>query len=193
MFPLALFPLIMYNMLMKRNREVEKAVRAYRRHYDIGFIAGEMFYKHTERSKIHSYKKVSYTKKELTEWVLKQPDVTKLFDNWIKSGHKKDLRPSIDRVEAKTGYHLSNIQLMTWEENNQKGRAENRILQNKAVLQFTKDGEFIKEWESAIEASRAIAPKIKNHNKSNIYNVLNNHKHYNTFHGYKFEYKGVCR
>lgn len=175
-----------------RNRTTERAVRAYRRHYDIPFIIGEMFYKQIERSKNHSYKSVHYTKDELIEWVLSHDStVYDLFTTWIKSGHKKHLRPSIDRIDATKGYSFDNIQLITWGENNSKGKNENST--TKPVLQFTREGIFIKEYESAVAASLAVAPHLKNHKKSKIYNVLNNKKHYNTFYGYKFQYKESCR
>ena len=182
-----------------RDRTTEKSIRAYRRHYDIEFILGEMFYKQIERSKKHTYKTVSYTKSELIAWGLLQPNVYNLFTAWIESGHIKSLRPSVDRVDANKGYAFDNIQLITWGENDIKGRCEGKHNIVKPVLQFTKGGEFVTRWESAVAASKHYQPNLKHRNKSKIYNHLNRHKHYNSFHGYIFTYeeeiqhKELCR
>lgn len=63
----------------------------------------------------------TYTKKELGEWLFSQSNFDKLYKNWVNSGHKKDLRPSVDRIDDNISYNMSNIQLMTWKENNEKG------------------------------------------------------------------------
>ena len=172
---------------MKRDRTTDNARRQYRDHYDIEHIFKRMYSKQKARAKTHSYKTVEYSQQDFIAWGLNQPNVYELFNTWIKSGHKKRLKPSVDRIDAARGYSFDNIQLLTWEENDIKGKHENSTV--KAVLQFTKDGEFIAEWSSAVEASKAIAPHLKNHNKSKIYMVLNNKPNYNTFYGYKFTYK----
>lgn len=44
----------------------------------------------------------------------------KLWDNWRKSGFKRVIVPSIDRIDNKKGYTLDNIQLITLSENSSK-------------------------------------------------------------------------
>jgi len=171
---------------MKRDRTKEHAVRQHRRKTDSLFVAKEIFDKQRTRAKTHNYKTVEYTREEFLYWLF-STHYEELFESWVLSGNKKELKPSVDMIDASKGYSLCNVQVMTWAENNAKGKNENPT--TKAVLQFTKDGEFIREWDSAISASRALAPHLKHHNKSKIYNVLNGHKHYNTFHGYRFQYK----
>ena len=68
--------------------------------------------------------------------------------------------PSVDRIDDNIGYTISNIQLMTWGENDKKAHDDMRDgkliggNKNKPVLQFTKDGKFIAEYISQNEASR---------------------------------------
>lgn len=81
-----------------------------------------------------------------------QPNFEELFINWEKSGYKKDLIPSCDRLNDYKPYTLDNIQLMTWAENNQKGRDDIRnginTKYSRAVIQYDLDGNFIAEYYS---------------------------------------------
>jgi len=174
---------------MKRNRDKELSVRRVRRKTDHLFVAKELYDKQIARAKTHDYKEVMYSREEFLCWLYAKP-YYELFESWVLSGDKKNLKPSVDRIDATRGYSIDNIQLMTWEQNNEKGRNENST--TKAVLMF-KDGVFIREFASAIEASKAVAPNLKNHNKSHIYDNLNGKKYYNTFHGYTFQYKEGSR
>lgn len=74
--------------------------------------------KYHSRTRGHGLPK--YTEVELLDWFLKQPHLVKLTQAWINSGFKKNLRPSVDRLNDKIGYALDNIQLMTWNENRAK-------------------------------------------------------------------------
>jgi len=80
-----------------------------------------------------------------------------LFDKWVLSGFNTNLIPSFDRKDDDVGYNISNIQIMTWEENNKKAREDvksNKLSHSsKAVLQFNLDGVFIKEYYSVVNAS----------------------------------------
>ena len=40
-----------------------------------------------------------------------------LFDNWQKSGLQYKLMPTVDRIDSRGGYDMSNIQFLTMEEN----------------------------------------------------------------------------
>ena len=52
------------------------------------------------------------------------------------------------------------------------------------VLQFDKQNNFIKEWNSATNAAEGL-----NLNRGNLYNTLNGRKHFNTCGGYIWKYK----
>ena len=112
-------------------------------------------------SKKRSHAMPTYTKEWLANWLLSKPKFHRLYDMWVLSGYEKAFKPSVDRKDDSIGYTEYNIQLMTWQENKQKGHDDTRSGKlkhgnkpQKAVLQFTKDGEFIAEYVSANEASR---------------------------------------
>ena len=101
----------------------------------------------------------SYTKKELTEWLNSQHLFHELFDSWKASGYNKWMKPSIDRKSDYLPYTLSNIQLMTWRQNQDKAYEQERSgvvrkLGHTKVRQLSMDGQFMAEYESYMEAKR---------------------------------------
>jgi hypothetical protein len=66
----------------------------------------------------------NYTRDELVSWFKGQGKFHVLYKAWQESGFDQKLSPSCDRINSKKPYSLDNIQLMTWEENNFKGRSE---------------------------------------------------------------------
>jgi len=109
-------------------------------------------------SKIRKHIPPNYTKQELIDWCTSQPLYYKLYRAWRKSNYSKWLAPSCDRIDDYKSYTLDNIQLMTWEENSNKGhynRKNGKLItkQNKAVVQYNKNGIFIAEYHSIHKAS----------------------------------------
>lgn len=94
--------------------------------------------------------KVCYTYEELKERFLNDEQYLELYHNWVISGKDKNKKPSFDRIDNKKDYEFSNLQLMTWEENNIKGRRECY----KKVFQFTIDGKLLNDYDSIIEAAK---------------------------------------
>lgn len=109
-------------------------------------------------SKIRGDSPPEYTKEEFLEWLISQKKFHKLYNNWVKSGYEKNLSPSVDRLNDYKGYSFDNIQVLTWQENMAKGHKDAKEgvnnKQNKIVLQFTKDGEFVSQYHSGMEAER---------------------------------------
>lgn len=66
----------------------------------------------------------SYTNKELMAWMFFQKKFHVLYDEWVDSGFKTDLKPSCDRPDDYKSYTLDNLQLMTWGENKSKGHLD---------------------------------------------------------------------
>lgn len=58
-------------------------------------------------------------------------------------------RPSIDRIDVNGNYEYSNCRFIEQGENSKKAR-------NKPILQYDKQGNFIKEWNSGAEASKKL-------------------------------------
>ena len=120
----------------------------------------------------------SYSLNQLTEWVVKQKKYHIMWKKWKESGYKNNLSPSIDRIDNQKGYSLDNIQLMTWKENNTKGRLE----YSKKIIQKDKNGNILKVWQSA-----AIAQKHLGIWAQNISHVANKIRNYAG--GYKWEFQ----
>jgi len=95
---------------------------------------------------------------ELKDWVLGHPNFEQLYKSWIASGHNTLKKPSIDRLNDYKPYTFDNIRLTTWEENKAKLYEDKISGRNnktgRPVLQFSKDGQFIKEHYSCKQAQR---------------------------------------
>lgn len=66
----------------------------------------------------------NYNKTWLLEYLLNNEDFNSLFDHWVKSGYEANLVPSIDWIDSSLPYLSTNIQVLTWQENNLKGISE---------------------------------------------------------------------
>ena len=101
-----------------------------------------------------------YTLDQLIEVVLTMPGFHKLYKAWKDSGYSKNLVPSIDRKSDALPYTISNLQLMTWEENRAKSyqsKKDNELVVNqRAVNAFTKEGALYKTYSSMSEAMRDL-------------------------------------
>lgn len=91
----------------------------------------------------------SYTFDELYEWLSQDFIFNLLYDNWCNTVYEKDMIPSIDRMDDSKPYTFENIQVMTWAENDFKGRMSCR----KSVVQLTLDGELVASYKTIKEAS----------------------------------------
>lgn len=117
-------------------------------------------------SKKRNHSQPEYTNKQLNKWCKKQKLFHALYDNWVLNNYKINLTPSIDRIDNSIGYSFSNIQLMTWEQNNikekndRKNGIDNRT--NKAVLQYDKKLNFMHEYHSIRDASRKTNVHVSN-------------------------------
>jgi hypothetical protein len=150
-----------------------------------GLIA-KIFRTQKTSSKQRSFLVPSYTKKELIDWFFKQNDFDFIYQNWVNSGYKKELRPSVDRIDDYKGYSFENIQLMTWGENLQKSYEDRKSGRNRkgslAVVQYDMNMVFIGEYYSCREAARASGIDA-----STIVKCCK--KKCNSIGGYKWEYK----
>jgi hypothetical protein len=57
----------------------------------------------------------------------------RLFNEWVKSGYRKEFKPSIDRILNKKGYLKLNVQWLTWSENRYKQTMERRCRKGKVI------------------------------------------------------------
>lgn len=112
--------------------------------------------------------KVNYTYKEFKDKYLNDEKYLELYNQWLKNNCLSDYKPSFDRIDNTKDYSFDNLQIMTWRENNAKGRRECM----KAVRQYDLSGNYIKAYSSIIEASKEY-----NINKSNISACCKNKLH----------------
>lgn len=103
----------------------------------------------------------AYTLEELLGWVDVQPTALAIWNNYVASGYKSDLRPSVDRLNDSLPYTLDNLQLLTWAENRAKGAQDkkNGINNscNRAVKALHLDGTLYKEYYSISQATRELS------------------------------------
>lgn len=146
-----------------------------------------MYQNQKRRSKTRGHKPPTYSKEELREWVLVQKDCGKLFLNYINSGLKWDLAPSIDRLDDYKGYSFDNIRICTNRDNymqahyNIRNGINNK--KNKPILQFDLDGNFIKEHYSQASAARSLG------NISYQANINRSASKGRTAYNFKWQYK----
>jgi len=100
-----------------------------------------------------------YSREELYEWAY-QNRYEQLYLQWKSHNFPKSLAPSIDRLNDSLGYSLQNIQLVTWDENNQKMYDQRKTCQrvtqqNKKIEQLSLDGKHIAFFDSISHAARS--------------------------------------
>jgi len=99
-----------------------------------------------------NHKMPTYTKKEFKKWILSQNNFKELYNNWVVSDYNKMLRPSVDRLDDYKGYSFDNIQLITWGENDKKGKQDRKS--GKPVSQYTLEDNLISNYYSMMEGAR---------------------------------------
>jgi hypothetical protein len=133
-------------------------VKSYRR-TEHGRIV-EIYNKQRSRSKKKGWDGPIYSFDEFKEWVLSNDNWDSIYNNWVKSGYDVNKTPSVDRIDDYDIYKFGNIRLVTWEQNNIKAHKDrkngNNNKVNKAVLMYSKDGEYIREFHSLAAASRFV-------------------------------------
>lgn len=154
----------------------------------IDTLVTRMYGGQRDSSKKRGMELPTYTKDELKEWLLLQPNFIRLYERWLLKDCKSKYVPSVDRKNDYVGYTLSNIRLTTWGRNERKGNRDRKLGKNnktnKSVLQLSKKGKRLNTYHSLMEAERQTGI-----NHSNISAVCNNKKY--TAGGYVWRYKDV--
>lgn len=133
-------------------KECKKVLDLNYRRSEVGLLT-KIYGTQKHKSMLRGHPLPSYSKVQLIEFMYKN-NYIKLYDTWVSSGYNINLVPSIDRVNRNLPYTLENIQLVTWEFNNQKGREESKEAYSKRVQQYSRDGELLGIYPSIREASR---------------------------------------
>lgn len=57
------------------------------------------------------------SKEEFLEWGLTCPELDDMLETWKDSGYEQRLRPTIDRINGRNGYVLTNMEWATYSDN----------------------------------------------------------------------------
>lgn len=127
----------------------------------------------------------SYTKDAFIKWCLDSDIFHDMYIKWVESDYNRWTIPSVDRINDYLSYSFSNIQILTWRENNIKSHKDRREGRNnkmsKEVVQLDKNGIFIKNYYSMSQASRDLNILV-----GNICNCCKGKRQYAG--GFKWEY-----
>lgn len=75
-----------------------------------------------QKEKYHLYIDRTLLEKEtFYKWAISNTKFLSLFDEYKKSGFERKLAPSVDRVDSKIGYELTNMEWVTHSENSRRG------------------------------------------------------------------------
>lgn len=73
-----------------------------------------------------------------------------------------NLNPSVDRLDTNIGYLISNMELVTWRENQERNHEHLRKTRpSTTVYQYTKDGVLVAECSSIRMAAKAVGCSTK--------------------------------
>ncbi len=139
-----------------------------------------------QSSKKRNMRLPEYTKQELRDWLMSQQLFHRLYSEWKESGYKKRLVPSVDRKEDSVHYCMSNIRLMTWNENRAKSFVD-RLNGDSTICisvdKLTLDGAYICSYKSM-----SIAARDNDIRQGNIHNCCEGRN--KSAGGFKWKYKG---
>lgn len=147
---------------LRRPTKPEEALFNWREYYHskVGKLS-HIFQDQRIRCKEKGWEPPQYTREALVEWGMARTEYHTLFDAWAASGFLRELSPSIDRLDDYKTYMFSNIRIVSWQENNDKGRHWQVIGKNTknclAVDQLDLKGNFIKRFHSAKAAARELS------------------------------------
>ena len=126
-------------------------------------IVGRLKYKEDYKNK-----KLFFTKEQFANWLKDNEETYKsLWSNWRGSNYKRNLAPSIDRIDTKGHYRLDNIQLLTVKENCIKDCPKRKI--TKDTAQQIRD--IYKDWDS----TQIILANKFGISQQQLSKIVNNH------------------
>lgn len=111
-------------------------------------------------------------KEEFYKWAMGDAAFHDLFSKWEASGYDRRITPSVDRIRSSDGYMIGNMQWLTHRDNSIKAvkgikRSDDfkqknmgaRCYRSRAILQYSKEGKFIREWACGMDAARSLGVK----------------------------------
>jgi hypothetical protein len=123
-----------------------------------------LYHNQIQSSKNRGMDLPDYSLEQLISWLIKQPNLTSLWDDYQNSGHQRMAAPSLDRLNDYLPYTLNNIRLVTFRENHNKFRKDaregllnpNSVTSARKIEQYSKDGTYIQTFFSSREAAEEV-------------------------------------
>lgn len=137
-------------------KSCEKEYRLARKRTKLGLISS-IYSEQKQSSKARGHNLPEYSKDDLVVFILRSGKFETYYNNWVNSGYKKELRPSIDRIDNKIPYKLSNIQLVLWKDNNSRSHIDasnGEFSELSPVDKFDLKGNLLESYKSISEAAR---------------------------------------
>ena len=118
----------------------------------------QMYNDQLKNCKNRNHSLPSYTKDEFLDYMLNYDKYLELHKNWKDSMYKKELSPSIDRIDEYSTYSFENIQVVTWAENNnlayKRRKNGDNNKQSRIVGLLDSYGNIVEVFHSINEAGR---------------------------------------
>jgi len=132
-------------------------------------VVSTIYFGQKGTSKRRGHRPPEYSRESLQGWLFSQALFHELYEEWKQSGYMKRLKPSIDRKYDDIHYCMSNIQLMTWGENQDKSYKHHKEgikkYDQKEVAQYSIGGELLHIYHSVNQAARENGIKQANISK----------------------------
>lgn len=125
-----------------------KATQAYRK--TPKGLATNLYNKIKERS-VKCGWTVPFSLAGFQQWFFQQSETKYLMFAWKKNNYASPWRPSVDRIDCKKSYSFSNMRLVTWRANREKGNFENSQVTTE-VIQLSLRNEPISVYSSIKDA-----------------------------------------
>ena len=106
----------------------------------------------------------NYTLDQLVHWANQQPALIQIWDDYVGSGYATELKPSCDRLDNSKPYELSNLEIITWQENRQRASRDKQAgalnANQRPVAAYNFDGSLHAEYISIMDAVRAVQGRM---------------------------------
>lgn len=127
---------------------------------------------------------VAYTLEQLRDRFLNDPLFISIYDRWVSLGYPSSEKPSLDRIDPAKPYTLDNLQVMTWRENEAKGKKE--VACCRPVIQMDMEGNEIARFDSFLEAVTKVGV-----DRATLWRACRGR--FKQAGGFRWRYAGPCR
>ncbi len=91
-------------------------------------LTSKLYTTQRKSCKERSHEKPEYTLNEFREWIKNNDNFYKILEQWVSSGFKLTMKPTVDRINPFKTYSFSNIRVITVGENNSKSQIDKSMV-----------------------------------------------------------------